>query len=234
MVKRPAAFAHKELLKSGRWFRGLPEDFQDELLLRGVIRTLADGEVLFQRGDPPGGIFAVLEGAIRVTATTESGKEALLTLSEPPSWIGEIAVFDGQPRTHDGIADGETRVLHVPQESLAQLLDAQPRLWRDLGLLVTQKLRLAFLALEDNATLPLAQRLARRLAWMAAGYGDWHGRTARELTVSQEELALMLSSSRQSVNQCLKDYEQRGLVKVTYGRIEVLDLDALNRLGERA
>ena len=219
--------ANRELLRAGRWFHGVPNALQDALLTHGVVRTLRDGDRLFSRGDPPSGLFAVLEGAVRITATTDSGKEALLTVVEPPGWFGEIAVFDGEPRTHDGIADGATRVLHVGRDELARILDNEPRWWRELGLLVTQKLRLALIAMEATATLPLATRLAQRLAWMAAGYGDWHGRTARDLAVSQEELASMMSASRQSVNQVLKELEARGWIKVTYGHIEVLDIEAL-------
>lgn len=219
--------SHRELLRSGRWFHGTPETLQDALLTHGVVRALQDGERLFSRGDPPSGLFAVLEGAVRITATTDSGKEALLTLVEPPGWFGEIAVFDGEPRTHDGIADGETKVLHVGTDALTRMLDGEPRWWRELGMLVTQKLRLALIAMEATATLPLATRLAQRLAWMAAGYGDWHGRTARDLAVSQEELASMMAASRQSVNQALKDFEARGWIKITYGHIEVLDIEAL-------
>ena len=222
----------RELLRSGRWFLGLPDAFQDTLLTHGVIRDVSDGERLFSRGDPPTGMFAVLDGAVRITATTEAGKEALLLLQEPPAWFGEIAVFDGQPRTHDAIGYGAARVLHVTSDALAAMLHAHPAWWRDLGLLVTQKLRLALLALEDSATQPLAKRLARRLAWMAAGYGDWHGRTARELSVSQEELASMMSASRQSVNQCLKDFEWKGLLRVSYGSVAILDLGALRAAGE--
>lgn len=222
-VKHP----YRVLLQGGRWFNGVPELFQDALLTRGVVRTLKPGERLFSRGDPPSGIFAVLEGAVRITATTDSGKEALLTLCEPPAWFGEIAVFDGEPRTHDGIADGDSKILHVSHDALTAILDEEPRWWRELGLLVTQKLRLALIALEATATLPLATRLAQRLAWMAAGYGDLRGHTARELAISQEELASMMAASRQSVNQALKDFEARGWIKVTYGKIEVLDVESL-------
>jgi CRP/FNR family cyclic AMP-dependent transcriptional regulator len=223
----PTAASWRDLLRSGRWFHGIPEAMQTALLTHGVVRQLRDGERLFSRGDPPSGIYAVLEGAMRVSATTESGKEALLTLVEAPIWFGEIAVFDGEARTHDATAEGATKLLHVGREELARILDAHPQWWRDLGLLVTQKLRLTFLMMEATATLPLATRLAQRLAWMAAGYGDWHGRTARDLAVSQEELASMMAASRQSVNQALKDFEARGFIKVTYGHIEVLDIEAL-------
>ena len=188
-------------------------------------------ERLFSRGDPPSGVFAVLQGAVRIMAVSETGKEALLTLSEPPSWFGEIAVFDGQPRTHDALAYGEARVLQVGKKALAALLEENPAWWRDLGLLVTAKLRLALQALEATATMPLIERLARRLASMAEEYGDWHGRSARTLSVKQEELASMMSTSRQSVNQCLKEYEAKGWVRVAYGSIEILDIDGLKQAG---
>ena len=41
---------------------------------------------------------------------------------------------------------------------------------------------------------------------------------------------MMVSTSRQSANQVLKDWEQRGLIRLAYGSIEILDLDGLRRL----
>ena len=50
----------------------------------------------------------MVEGAIRISAVSENGKEALLILVEAPHWFGEIALFDGQARTHDAYAEGHT------------------------------------------------------------------------------------------------------------------------------
>lgn len=219
----------KALLAGGRWFSSISERLQDALLAAGHVRALAVGERLFSRGDPPSGLFALLEGSVRITATTEMGREALLTLVEPPSWFGEIAVFDGQPRTHDAIADEAGRVLVVPQQPLQDILAREPRHWRELGLLVTNKLRLAFLAMEDAATQPLGARLARRLVLMAEGYGERPAHTARVLEIRQEQLASMLTTSRQTVNQQLKELEARGCVRLSYGQVEVLDLPELKR-----
>jgi CRP-like cAMP-binding protein len=62
---------------------------------------------------------------------------------------------------------------------------------------------------------------------IAEGYGEWSDRSAREVGVSQETLAAMLSTSRQTVNQVLKGLEASGLVKLQYGRVEIVDLDGL-------
>jgi CRP-like cAMP-binding protein len=226
-VESKNAKQFKELLRAGRWFQGLPESLQDALLAGAVLRSLAKGEWLFARGDAPDGLYAIVEGAMRVTATAPSGKEVLLALVEPPMWFGEISVLDGLPRTHDGIAEEDSRVVHVPQPVLDRILDEEPRHWRQLGLLVASKLRVTFGVMEDIAVLPTGMRLARRLVMAAERYGDWQDRTSRVVEVRQEQLATMLSVSRQTVNQLLKELESRGLVRLSYGQIEIVDLDGL-------
>jgi CRP-like cAMP-binding protein len=223
-----------ELLRAGRWFGGLPPTFQDALLAAGAVRSLSKGQWLFSRGDLPSGLFAVLEGAIRITAAAPNGKEVLLAVVEPPMWFGEIAVFDGLPRTHDAVAAEKSAVLHVRQEALDRILESEPRYWRDLGLLVASKLRLTFLAMEDSAVLPLADRLARRLLMSVERYGEWHDRTSRVVDLRQQQLATMLSTSRQTVNHLLKDLEGQGIVRLSYRHIEILDLDGLRRVATSA
>ena len=51
---------------------------------------------------------------------------------------------------------------------------------------------------------------------MAEGYGQWNadGLTRRVIALSQEQLSQMLSISRQTTNQILKDLEARQLVRV--------------------
>jgi CRP-like cAMP-binding protein len=223
--KRPADY--RELLRTGRWFRGASPALQSELLAAAHLRRLAPEEHLFSRGDPPSGLFAALEGAVRVSALLDGGKEALLTLVVPPAWFGEIAVFDALERTHDAIADGEALVLHVPQAALDAILAREPSYWRELALLLTHKLRLMFVVFEEASALPVAVRLARRILTMAEGYGEWHDRKRRVVSVKQEQLAAMLAISRQTANQALRRLEAQGVVRLTYGEIEIVDHAAL-------
>ena len=79
----------------------------------------------------------MVEGAIRISAVSENGKEALLILVEAPHWFGEIALFDGQARTHDAYAEGHTQLLQIPQAALLELLRREPHYWRDMALLMS-------------------------------------------------------------------------------------------------
>ncbi|RON15076.1 Crp/Fnr family transcriptional regulator [Pseudomonas brassicacearum] len=216
-------------LMSGQWFSHLPVLFQDSLLAVARLRRLSSGQLLFKRGDPPCGLYAVLEGSVRIGAVSEQGKEALLSLVEPPHWFGEICLFDGQARTHDAFAVGACTLLHIPQAALLKLLDEQPVYWRQLALLMSHKLRLTFINLEQLSLMPAPARLAHRLLMIAAGYGEIDP-PRRVLQLPQEQLASLLSLSRQTTNQLLKELQGQGILNLKYGEIEIVDAERLRAL----
>ena len=209
-------------LAAGHWFSQLPASFQHSLLAHARQRQLAAGQYLFKRGDPPCGLYAVLDGALRVSAVNEHGKEALLSLVESPFWLGEICLFDGLPRTHDACAVGPCTLLQVPQQALLSILNESPQYWRDLALLMSQKLRLSFINIEQLSLMPASVRLAHRLLMIVEGYGEAES-SKSVLQLPQEDLAAMLSLSRQTTNALLKDLQAQGIVRLGYGEIEILD-----------
>ncbi|MFL1494890.1 Crp/Fnr family transcriptional regulator [Pseudomonas antarctica] len=213
-------------LAAGHWFSQLPASFQHSLLAHARQRQLAAGQYLFKRGDPPCGLYAVLEGTLRISAVNEHGKEALLSLVELPYWFGEICLFDGLPRTHDACAVGPCTLLQVPQQALLRVLDETPQYWRDLALLMSQKLRLSFINIEHLSLMPASVRLAHRLLMIVEGYGDTE-HSKRVLQLPQEDLAAMLSLSRQTTNALLKELQAEGIVRLGYGEIEIIDAQRL-------
>ncbi|MGU9810122.1 Crp/Fnr family transcriptional regulator [Pseudomonas sp. LF052] len=213
-------------LASGHWFSHLPASFKHSLLTSARQRQLAAGQYLFKRGDPPCGLYAVLDGTLRISTVNEHGKEALLSLVERPYWFGEICLFDGLPRTHDACAVGPCTLLQVPQQALLNILGESPPYWRDLALLMSQKLRLSFINIEHLSLMPASVRLAHRLLMIVEGYGDTE-QSKRVLQLPQEDLAAMLSLSRQTTNALLKDLQAQGVVRLGYGEIEILDAHRL-------
>lgn len=219
---------HTHLL-TGHWYSHLPAELQNSLLEMSRVRRLPPGQRLFKRGDAPCGLYAVLEGAVRIGAVSEQGKEALLSVVEAPHWFGEICLFDGQPRTHDAVSVGQCSLLHLPQAALLAFLEDQPVYWRHLALLMSHKLRLTFINLEHLSLMPAPARLAHRLLMIAEGYGEIEP-ARRVLQLPQEQLALMLSLSRQTTNQILKDLQGQGILHLSYGEIEILDIERLRAL----
>jgi CRP/FNR family cyclic AMP-dependent transcriptional regulator len=217
---------YRSQLETTSWFRGLPVELRDYLISHANLLTLEKGQFLYRRGERSDGLYAVLGGALAIGTIDADGKEALLAVLGPTAWIGEISLFDGLPRPNDATAVSRTLLLHVPETALRGLLDSTPRYWRDFALLMAQRLRVLFENTEAITLLPAAQRVASRLLMIAGGYGGLNA-TQNRIRLSQDCLASMVSLSRQTTNQLLRNLENQWIVSLKSGEIAILDFDRL-------
>jgi len=224
-VVRSAAIAPEQLalLKSSEWFGALDAAFQQVVLGSSRVLVLAVGETVFHRGDSSDGIYCVLSGAICFGAVAPSGKGSIVAQVEAPQWFGEIALFDGGARTHDAWADIASTVLHLPLRHLTKILADDPGRWKYLGRLLVQKLRIALSLHEDMALETPKVRLARCLVNLFEGYGQRKAEPSCSVRISQERLGMMLSLSRQTVNELLQHLERESIIQCQRGGVRVLD-----------
>lgn len=221
----------KQVLATNAWISELPQVVVDELAEHAQLRRLQDGELLYARGDEPTGLFGVVSGRVRISATSLDGREVTVTFFDPGDWLGEISIFDGLPRISDAYAVGDTEVLVLARSAIQDLLSRQPELYAPFVKILCGKLRMALHYMADLVFLPLSARLARRLLDLARDYGEPHEKgTLITLHLPQDELGRMLGTSRQSISKELKAFEARGLVSLAYGKVVVSDAEGLQAL----
>ena len=221
-------------IDAGPWFSTLSEELRAAILARAVVRRLPDGAPLASRGSPAEDWCGVAKGAVRVSLVSLSGKQVTLTYCEPGVWFGDIALFDGLPRTHDADAHGDTTMLCVRKADFKELLSLHPELYDALLRLNCRRMRLMFNQFEDLNTKPLAARLAKQIILLAKSYGIEQGEEIRiGLQLAQEDLAQLLGASRQRVNQELKGFERDGAVRIEPTRLVVLSKDKLLAIAEK-
>lgn len=221
-------------IDSGAWFSSLSHTLRSAILARAQVRRLNDGAMLAARGTPAEDWIGVARGAVRVSSVSLSGKQVTLTYAEPGTWIGDAALFDGLPRTHDAAAHGPTTLLIVRKADFKDLLSQHVELYDALLRLNCRRLRLMFNLIEDLNTRPLAARLAKQLLILAKSYGIAQGEEIRiGLQLAQEDLAQLLGASRQRVNQELKELERDGALRVEPTRLVVLSRDKLLAAADR-
>jgi CRP-like cAMP-binding protein len=221
-------------IESGAWFGKLSVSLRQAILSRAAVRRLSDGKALASRGSTAEEWCGVAKGAVRISSVSLSGKQVALTYAEPGTWFGDIALFDGLPRTHDADAHGETTLLAVRKADFKELLSQHVELYDALLRLNCRRLRLMFDHFEDLNTRPLQARLAKQILLLARSYGVAQGEEIRiGLALAQEDLAQLLGASRQRVNQELKGFEREGAVRVEPTRLVVLSRDKLLVIAER-
>lgn len=214
------------ILETDKWFGTLAQDRKTSLFEAGRIVKLSAGKRVYANGDTSDGLWAVLEGQVRLTGLPANGSEMLVRILKPGSWFGELSTLDGGERPQEALAFGATTLLHVEQNAFDQLARRDLLLYRDLALLIcmNQRRALAFIALSLSS---VRVRLIKALLSTAKS-ADGH-----VLTIRQSQLAAIIGVSRQTVNKELKLLEGQDLVDLKYTTIVVKDYAKLAKMADK-
>jgi CRP/FNR family cyclic AMP-dependent transcriptional regulator len=211
-------------------FSTLDEREQTELYGRLRRRRYRKGEMVFMRGDPGRDLYLIESGSVKICLTTSDGKELTLALLGPGEFFGELALLDGDPRSSDAVVMEPGQCLLLERGDFLQFLDQHPRVAHRVMEVLSRRLRDNNQLVQDAAFYDIAARLARVILRLAdsVGQSDDDGITiSRRLT--QNELAGMVGTTRESVNKWLMEYERQGLIERRNGLIRVLRAEALQR-----
>ncbi|TAG28207.1 MAG: Crp/Fnr family transcriptional regulator [Burkholderiales bacterium] len=217
-------------LYTNRWFSSLSKPQQETLLAAGRRMLLSDGQLFATQGEPVrkrrDGFAVLIDGLIKVSSTSNDGREAILNFIRPGQWFGELAVLDEGSRERDFFSVGSSDVLVIEADAMYTLLqDAQ--LASQIARLLAMRTR-ALLSLAEGFTLRSSlARTARRLVMLAYDDEAETGQHRSSLDVSQDALASMLGMTRQSVASQLRLLAERGAIEQAYGRIKIASMSAL-------
>ncbi len=204
----------------------------DALLRQRARRQrLAKKELLFFRGSTPDALFCVEVGIVRLCVTGSSGREAVLGLVTPGHWFGETSIFTGEARSHDAIAVVESELLAVPATALHELVDRRPDYLLQFLRLMGLRYRSTLERMDGAILQLLPARLARKLLEAYRVESLLPGAAPKVvLHLSQEDLGHMLGVSRQSINKVLKQWEEQGVIEVSYRSLMLLEPQMLEAL----
>ena len=204
--------------------RGLTPALQDTILARAIVRSFNKGQVVSLEETAAKGLFAVLEGHVRLVRDLGAGEEALLHVAEPGFWFGEFAVMTGRPTVVTALAHSPVRALVLSKTHFDQIVADEPRYYAEFARLAFERYEALLHVLSEAHGLSPESRLRRRLAAMARQrQQDQPSGDAPIIDVSQADLARMVGISRQTLNVLLGKLHELGLVDAGFRRIRVLD-----------
>ena len=221
--------AKLKLLRQIPYFGSLPEAELRALTTRLRERHYRAGDVSFRKGDHSEGLCIVLTGRVRTVITSAERREQVLKVFGPGRTFGDIPVFDDEPQPAEAIAVSESSIAFLAQVDLLNLLRRHPDLAIDVIRLFASRLRAYKQMVEDLSLRTVVARVARLLVDRAHGT-----RTLIEESASsspeytQDEIAAMVGSVREVVQRALKTLEHVGLIRMTRGKIQVVDVEALD------
>jgi len=105
-----------------------------------VTRTYVKDEPIFTKGDVGSEMFVVLEGEIRIHLDHE-GREVTLARIGPSMVLGEMAVFDEQPRSASAQASVDTTVRVLRRDKLRAVVHEHPEVLLEFVKNLSQRIR---------------------------------------------------------------------------------------------
>jgi CRP/FNR family transcriptional regulator, cyclic AMP receptor protein len=214
-------------------FRGLGNTERNALFARIRIRTYAAGDTIFLMGSPGDKMMAVLSGKVRISVPSHEGRELLLAILFPGEVFGEIALLDGKERTADATAMSDCSLAVLERRQILSFFESHPSAWSNIVNVLCDRLRKTDEHLTEVAFLQLPARLAKAL--LRGISSEEHPSAGRvdQIQLSQRELGNLVGAARESVNKCLRGWQDGGIISIKGGVITIKDRAALEELSER-
>jgi CRP/FNR family transcriptional regulator, cyclic AMP receptor protein len=189
------------------------------------------GAILFVEGQDPRGVFVICNGRVKLSASSASGKSLILRIAEPGEVIGLPGTISGKPYEATAEAQEPIQANFIPRKPFLEFLRAHG----EVALRVAETLTdIYYATYREVRCLGLSgsveEKLARFLLDFAAGHALDNGETRAQMTLTHEEIADTIGSSRETVSRLFADFKRKGLVEVRGATLVIADKPGLLQL----
>ena len=220
--RRPLTEAELEAIP---WIHLLNSDERTRAAQDLKVADAAPGETLCRTGRPVTYWFGVIDGLLKMSTDNAQGQTMTYTGIPPGGWFGEGTALKRESYRYNIQALRKSVVAGISVDTFHWLLDHSIGFNRFVMNQLNERLGQFIAAREiDRMNNPDA-RVARSLAALFnpvlyPGVGE-------VLRITQQELGYLVGLSRQRVNEALTTLAAQGSIRVEYGGLRVLDLEAL-------
>jgi CRP-like cAMP-binding protein len=206
-------------------FSDLPAAEAERLAAGARERRLAKGEIVFQKGDRPTGLFLVIDGLVKETCQSQEGAEKIIELIEPGQSFGEAALFLDCPYPFAAVALADTWLLHLDQQTIDDLVERHASFAGHMMRVLSCRV----LALMRDVESYTAQNPIQRIAGYLVGRCEAHAgnRPSIVLPATKQAVASRLGMTPEALSRILRDFIDAGLIQMQGNRIDVRDLGRL-------
>jgi CRP-like cAMP-binding protein len=206
---------------------GMSAADQARFLGRCSLQHHLRGDVVLREGDAGETFHLIESGRVSLHVATHTGETAMLSVLSAGQAFGEMALVGPRPRTATVVAleDLATRVMS--RALFDELRRTHPGVDRLLVDILASRVDRLSRELTEALYLPVELRLARRLLALASVYrGDGEEVV---LPLTQQDVAELVGATRPTVNLELNALADAGLLRLTRGRITIVDEPGLRQ-----
>jgi len=222
------------LLREMDLFAGLSEDDISAIGHATTMTRCTAGQRIMSPDDPPDRIHIVKKGKVRVYRVTPDGKQLTLDIYDKGTILGDMSLL-GQEPIPEAFAEtlDEAVICTISPQEMRSLVERYPTIGVNIISYLSRRLRDAESELESMAYQRVGQRLARKLVDLSSRFGVKTSRgTLIEARLTQQELAEMIGTTRETLAHTLADFRKRGLLDTEKQQVLIRDAEQLMDIAE--
>jgi CRP/FNR family transcriptional regulator, cyclic AMP receptor protein len=228
-LRRTARPASESELSEIPWLQMLTEDERQRALDALVVNEVQVGDYICRIGRPATYWFGLLDGLLKMSNDDSQGAVVTFTGVAPGGWFGEGTVLKREVYRYNIQALRKSRAAGLPLDTFHWLIDHSLGFNHFVMNQLNERLGQFIAAREIDRISSPDLRVARNLA--ALFHPLLSPNVGSVLRITQQELAYLVGLSRQRVNEALTALAAKGWIRVEYGGLRVLDLQALRSGG---
>ena len=217
-------------VKKARPFCNLPLPAAQRLNEIKSTAVYSKGTILFLEGQHPRGVFVLCMGKAKLSTSSREGKTIITKIAETGDLLGLNAMISNVPYevTAEMMEPGQANF--IPREPLILMMREFP----EVALRIAQQLsRNYFAAHEEIRTLGLAtssERFAKLLLQWSIKTTQDNGSSQIKLTLTQEEIAEVIGTTRETVARLFADFKRKQLLQVQGATLVIHSRFALEQM----
>ena len=222
------------LLRDIDLFQGLSEDDLEAIGHATTMTRCSVGQRILSPDDPTERIHILKKGKVRVYRVTPDGKQLTLDIFDKGTILGDMSLL-GQEPIPEAFAEAldEAVICTISPDEMRRLVERYPSIGVNIISYLSRRLRDAESELESMAYQRVGQRLARKLIDLSSRFGVKTSRgTLIEARLTQQELAEMIGTTRETLAHTLADFRRRGLLDTEKHQVLIRDAEALMDIAE--
>ncbi len=204
-------------------------DSLDEISDSKTCSVYRKGQVLFNEGGHPFGVYCVNKGKIKVSIIGDEGKEQIVRLAKDGDVLGYRSMIASERYNATATALEDSQVCFIPKDIFLNTLKKDGSLSVEIMKLLSSQLKEAEIKLTHLAQKPVRERLAETLLFLKETYGFEPGSDILSVQLSREEIANLVGTATETAIRLLSELNKEKIIELLGKKIKITNLKALIR-----
>ena len=218
------------LLKKVPLFSKMTDVDVEQIVDQCIRRECSKDHVLMVEEEMGQTLFILLKGIVKVTRTSDEGREVIITMLKAGDFFGELALLDGKGRSATVTAMQDSELLTLRRSEFLLLLEKFPPIAIEMLKVLADRIRKCDAQIENLTLQDAVGRVGATLIHVAeqTGYMRGSNMIITKLPV-QQDLANMAGTARETISRVMSIFESKGFIEREGHRVIIADFERFKR-----